>query len=199
MPPTIERVAQVSDAAGWEADRLTLFTLTGTYLEASAHLRADGERIDEISPDRFIRPATILHLPDAGPGHKITPDELIAAGGQPQPGDALLISTGWDRMWHRLGFVENSPHFTQGAMAWLLDQSPAIIGGDIPCFDHPTQPVGVNHALFAAGCLILAPLVNLRQARMDRPLLIALPLRVKGVCGTPCRALLLDQDEIVKG
>jgi kynurenine formamidase len=96
-------------------------------------------------------------------------------------------------MWNRPGYVADSPHFTPAGMRWLVDTGASIIGGDIPCFDDPTQPVGVNLLLFEAGCLILAPLINLRQARLERPLLVALPLRVKGVCGTPCRAILIAQ------
>lgn len=191
-PPVIEPIATLDGPAGWEAHRLTLDTLTGTYLEAAAHLLPGGETILEVAPERLIRPAAILQLPDCPAGYAITAQDLIATGVQPQPGDAVLIATGWDRMWNQPRYVEDSPHLTPEAMDWLVATRPAIIGGDMPCFDDPAQPRGVNFVLFRAGCLILAPLVRLRQAPAGRPWLIALPLPVKGVCGTPCRALLID-------
>jgi arylformamidase len=190
-PLVIEQIAGRDGPAGWDAHRLTLCTLTGTYLEASAHLLAGGDTIDQVPLERFVRPATILQLPDCAPGYAIGPDDLAAARVIPERGDAVLVATGWDRMWNRPGYVSDSPHFSQAAMRWLVDTGASIIGGDIPCFDDPAHPVGVNRLLFEAGCLILAPLINLRQAALERPLLVALPLRVEGVCGTPCRAILI--------
>jgi len=190
-PPVIEPIASLENP-GWEAHRITLCTLTGTYLEAAAHLIAGGETIAEVSPERLIRPATVFQLPDCAPGHAITAADLVETGAQPQAGDAVLLATGWDRMWNAPRFVEDSPYLTPRAMQWLVETGPSIIGGDIPCFDNPADPQGVNDPLFRAGCLILAPLVNLRAAPPGRPWLIALPLKIKEVCGTPCRALLVE-------
>ena len=191
-PPAIELIATLESPAGWEAHQMTLCTLTGTYLEAAAHLIPDGERIADVVPERLIRSASILQLQDCPPGYAITAQDLMATGVQPQTGDAVLIATGWDRWWNSPRFVEDSPYLTTAAMQWLVDIGASIIGGDMPCFDNPTNPQGVNHILFRAGCLILAPLVNLRQSESGRPWLIALPLKVKGVSGTPCRAILLE-------
>lgn len=191
-PPAWEQIARLDGAAGWDAHRITLCTLTGTYLEAAAHLLPGGETIMAVAPERLIRPASILQLPDCPPRYAITPHDLAAAGVLPQPGDAVLVATGWDRMWNQPRFVDDSPFLTPGAMQWLVDSGASIIGGDMPCFDNPADPQGVNVTLFRAGCLILAPLVNLRQAAAGRPRLIALPLKIKGVCGTPCRAILLE-------
>lgn len=193
-PPVIESIASLESPEGWEAHRMTLCTLTGTYLEASAHLLPDGEKIANVAPERLICPASVLQLPDCAPGYAIKADDLIATGVQPQGGDAVLLATGWDRMWNSSRFVEDSPYLTSDAMQWVVDTGPSIIGGDMPCFDNPADPQGVNHVLFRAGCLILAPLINLRQTPPGQLWLIALPLKVKGVCGTPCRALLIEGD-----
>jgi kynurenine formamidase len=191
-PPVIEQVASLEGPAGWDAHRMTLCTLSGTYLEAAAHLLPGGETIIDVAPERLIRPAAILQLPDCAPGYAITAGDLKAAGVQPRAGDAVLVATGWDRMWNSPHFVADSPCLTPDAMRWLVDTGASIIGGDIPCFDNPADPQGVNLVLFRAGCLILAPLVNLRQAASGRFWLVALPLKVKGVCGTPCRAVLIE-------
>lgn len=195
--PTIELIASIDGPAGWEAHRLTLATILGTYIEASAHLIREGETIDEVSPERFIRPAAVIQLPDLDAGEAITRQALAVSGICPRPGDALLVSTGWDRRWNQPGFVEDSPYFTLEAMQWMIDTSPAIIGADIPCFDHPNQPNVTVRLLFDNNCLLLAPLVNLRAARRlssSRMWLAALPIKIKGVCGTPCRALLFVID-----
>lgn len=193
-PPRIEPVATIDGPAGFDAHQFTLSTILGTYLEASAHLLPEGETIDQVAPERFVRPATIIQLPDLKPRQFIHLADLQAGGAVPKAGDAVIIATGWDRFWNSPGFVEDSPYFSIEAMQWLLDQGAAIVGADLPSFDNPRAPEGVVHLLFGAGRLLLAPLTNLREtSRLNdpRPLLAAFPLKIKGVCGTPCRALLI--------
>jgi arylformamidase len=194
--PTITEVASVDGPTGWQAHSLTLWTLTGTYLEASAHLLDRGESIDSIHPSRFMRPACIVPLSPCSSRHAITAEELQDTGVVPTEGMAVLVSTGWDRMWNTPSYVAESPFMTMDAMLWLIQTGASIIGGDFPTFDNHAKPEGVNLELFKAGCLLLAPLVGLNEGRLLRqPELIALPLRIKGVCGTPCRALLVERGD----
>jgi arylformamidase len=193
-PPRIEPVATIAGPAGFDAHRFTLSTILGTYLEASAHLLPAGETIDQVAPERFVRPATVIQLPDLEARQVIQRADLQAAGPVPRPGDAVIIATGWERYWNGSGFVEDSPFFSIEAMQWLLDQGVAIVGADLPSFDNARAPEGVVRLLFDAGRLLLAPLINLRATSRltdPRPWLVALPLKIKGVCGTPCRALLI--------
>ncbi|MHB0878255.1 MAG: cyclase family protein, partial [Anaerolineae bacterium] len=78
------------------------------------------------------------------------------------------------------------------AMDWLLARRPSILGFDITSTDSTEAPVGMNKALFASGCLLLAPLVNLRQITKQYVDLIVLPIPVRGVCGAPCRAIAIE-------
>ena len=57
---------------------------------------------------------------------------------------------------------------------------------------HVTTTASSNRRFFAAERLLLAPLVNLRQAGSGRYTLVALPLNIPGVCGTPVRAVLIE-------
>jgi len=202
LPPVIEHIASVNGQIGWDAHRFTLSTIMGTYLEASAHLFLEGETIDQILPERFICPAVLLQLPDCVPNQAIHADDLRAVNVQLQTGDAALIATGWERRWNKPEFVSESPYFTLDAMQWLLDAGSLIIGADIPSFDNPVHPQGVVKLLFQLGRLLIAPLVNLRLAgeqNIIKPILIALPLKIKGVCGAPCRAILVDSITIDTG
>jgi kynurenine formamidase len=75
------------------------------------------------------------------------------------------------------------------AMRWTVAHGISILGGDIPCFDNPRKGTGVNGVLFESGALILAPLVNLGAVTKRRVRLMVFPLKIKGVCGSPCRAI----------
>ena len=110
-----------------------------------------------------------------------------------EPGDALLVQTGWEA--HRgnsEAFVLQSPHFDLDAMRWIVDHGVSILGGDMPCYDDPVgaESQGVNMLLFVNNAMILAPLVNLGATEATRGQLTVLPIPLVDSCGAPCRAIL---------
>lgn len=84
-------------------------------------------------------------------------------------------------------FVSGSPFFTQDAMMWIAEQRVPILGGDMPCSDNPKFPLGINQILFKSGALILAPLSE--SFRTRRITLLAVPLKIVGSSGSPCRTI----------
>jgi arylformamidase len=190
------RWAEVADR-GWEADAFTMPTLCGTYFETSKHLFPDEPGIDELPLARCFVPATIARIPKGAREH-ITAAELAQAAPGMQSGDALVVATGWSdgKWWDTTGdFLMKSPHFDLGAMRWIVERGASILAGDFPSFDDP-QPGGglnVNDLLFRSGALILAPLVELGQISQDRVQLTVLPIKLKGSCGAPCRAIITEQ------
>ncbi len=194
IPPVeVEMVSSIAEH-GSEAHRFALATICGTYLETAAHLYPGRPTIDQVPPERFICDAVVLHIPKEA-AEAITPQDLERAAHEViiRPGDAILMHTGWDRAWNAPNFVEDSPYLTMEAMHWIVAYRPSILGGDIPCFDNPRGGVGVNKLLFRDDALILAPLVNLGAVTGSRVRLMAFPLKIKGVCGTPCRALIEEE------
>lgn len=185
------RFASVAER-GWEADAFTMSTLTGTYLETAKHYYPERPAIDEIPPERLVVDAAVVHIP-RGPRAHVTLADLEAAAPDLRPGDALLVHTGWDGHWWEPGdvFVMQSPHFERPAMEWIVAHGIGILGGDFPCFDDP-DPAGaqqVNVPLLESDALILAPLVGLDRVTRQRVRLYALPIKLKGAAGAPCRAL----------
>jgi len=189
----IRRVASL-EKEGWDAHLLQMGNIQGTCLETAAHLLPNQPSIDQVPVQRFFAKGAVLQLPEKGPAEHITLSELEATGVDLEPGMAILLSTGWDRNWRASGFFWDSPHLTRDAMEWLASQKPSILGLDIPSSDDPREPEGLNKIIFAAGALLLAPLVNLRLIRSTYCDLIALPLLIKGVCGTPCRAVAIERE-----
>lgn len=170
-----------------------LNSLSGTYLETAKHRLPHAPALDDIPAKKLIMPAVIIQLATKQLREHITLKELKKSGARIRKGDALIVATGWDRMWNKPGFVMDSPHFTSEAMDWVLEKCPALLGGDIPCYDDPGESEGLVNRLFKRGLLILAPLVNLRNVRSKRATLIALPPRVKDTCAFPCRALIVEK------
>lgn len=79
-------------------------------------------------------------LPDTYP---ITVDDLQRALQRQkltlQPGDAVIVNTGWGRLWDKDGarYLKTNPGLTAAAAEWLVKQDPMLIGTD-------NGPVGVS-------------------------------------------------------
>lgn len=191
LPPFEQQRFATIDERGWEADWFAMPTLAGTYLETAKHLYRDAPSIDQMPLERFFVNATIARIPREARQH-ITVADLESTVDALEPGDALLVQTGWER--HRDNseiFVLQSPHFDLDAMQWIVDRGASILGGDMPCFDDPVgaEGQGVNLVLFGAGAMILAPLVNLGATESTRGRLTVLPIPLVDSCGAPCRAI----------
>lgn len=172
---------------------MLLGSISGTYLETGAHRLPNQPALIDIPLERLVTKAFIFRLGDKAPFDHITMDELVSLQIKPEENSAILIRTGWDRMWNEPNFVSESPHFTKDAMEWLLDKKPSIIGGDIPCFDDPENSEGLVNMLFEKGALILAPLVNFDEITKTEAQLIVLPPKIEKVCGCPCRAIVIEE------
>jgi arylformamidase len=170
----------------------TLGAQSGTYLETAAHMFRDAATIDQVPLERLFLEAAVIHLRGKGPQEPIEAHELAAAGVDVRPGDALLVCTEWDKRWYDAGFVSDCPYFTAEAMHWIFDRQVSLMGADLPKFDSWERPQKFFAEFFSRDILLLAPLVNLWQISRPRVRLIALPLKVKGVCGTPCRAVVIE-------
>jgi arylformamidase len=131
-------------------------------------------------------------VPDKGPGEFITLTELEAAQVEIEPGMAALIATGWDRMWDTPRFYWDSPRFSREAAEWLVSRQPSLLGVDITSIDGTTSPLKLLSTIFGSGCLLLAPLVNLRLVQQKYVDLVVLPIRLRGTCGAPCRAVAIE-------
>jgi arylformamidase len=181
------------------ASRLTMCTISGTYVEAGSHILEKAKTLDRYRIEDFIKPARILRLPRLKA--KTLIDERLLAAHAPrlQPGQAILVATGWGRMWNKPGYVLQCPNFTTGAIAWLLEHEPAICGFDVPCIESSwSQDVmeekgGLLGMLFKRNVLLVAPLVNLDRVRADKGTVYCLPLPVAGTSGAPARVVFEEQ------
>lgn len=108
-----------------------------THVNAPLHLVAGGAPIGSVPLERFIGPAVVLHIPKGG-WELIEPDDLEGAEPQVQPGDIVLINTGWHH-----GHADNQRYFahapglSEAAARWLAGRRARLVGIDTPAVDHP--------------------------------------------------------------
>lgn len=170
---------------------------SGTYLETAAHMDPNRMPIDQLPLARcYGIDAVTLWIPK-GANEAISAADLETAltrsGTSLRSGDALLVGTGWDKQWRAPNFVTDPPYFLAEAIDWVLDHQVALLGGDTPRYDSPHNPQNFFPKFFQGEILLLAPVINLDQVHTSRGKLTALPLKLKGACASPVRALWIEE------
>ena len=80
------------------------------------------------------------------------------------------------------------------AARYLAERRVCLIGIDAPTVENMGQSEGeIHRTLMRAGVAILEGLC-LQEATRERYMLSALPLRMPGENGSPCRAVLIEED-----
>jgi kynurenine formamidase len=175
---------------------------TGTYLETPAHFYGNDNcyLMSDVPVEKLVYiPCVVLNLPDLDVPTEsrpaITAEMLAACTGTDaiQPGDAILVGTGWGKYWMESCYLDASPYFTYDAMQWLVEKKPFLLGTDFPRWESFEHPQNLFPLFYAADILMLAPLVNLECISANRVKLTALQLKIPGTSCVPCRAVVTEE------
>lgn len=101
-------------------------------------------------------------------------------------------------MWNKKGFVLDSPHFESPAMDWVVSKKIKVLAGDLPCYDDIKDPDDAKalpqlKKLYRSGAMALAPVIHGDKVKAGRARIVILPLKVKGVCAGPARAIVIQE------
>jgi arylformamidase len=169
--------------------RITLGSHTGTHVDAQWHFMQEGNSIDREPLSKFAGDAVIVDTScEAGLG--ISAKSLSRHSDIIQADDILLIYTGKGSNRTDFAYLETS------AAEWMVENQIKCIGIDTPSVEkYGYKDAPVHKLLLSNGIGIIENLDNLKQFVSKRMFLVCLPLPLKGVDGSPARAVLL---EIVK-
>ena len=190
----IETIASIENE-GFFSSKIEVASISGTYVESSSHMLKDGKNIDSYSIEDFIKPAKIVRLKGIGENSLIDADILERNAPEIKKGEALIVDTGWYRMWNKPGYVLKCPNYLRNALEWILNKEISILGVDVPCIeaswseDNHSEKGSLLVEMFRKGVVLAAPLVNLDRIEVDSGLLYCFPMNVAGVSGAPARVV----------
>lgn len=165
---------------------------SGTYIETEAHVNKKATPIVDILLEELFMDVVVVKLSKKNALEKITIRELKEINPDIRIGDAVLLSSGWDKKWRDADFVDGSPYISCEAANWLLDKKIKLLGSDFPRFDNIKTREFPWQRFWKDAKFILSPVVNLDSVKEKRAKLCAFPLKIEGAMGTPCRAAIFE-------
>jgi len=181
---------------GWNSRVLHLYSHSGTHMDAPLHFAAGDGTIDRIPLDRCLGPAWVADLAGCEPRALIGVADLGPVAGKVRPGDGLLLRTGWSaRVDQPQIYRDDLPRISRELAEWCVDRRVRLLGVEPPSVAdvNNLEEVRVIHRiLLGGGVIIVEGLTNLEALRRERVFFGAVPLKIDGGDGCPCRAFAID-------
>jgi len=176
---------------------LTISSHIGTHIDAPRHFYADGAPVDRMALERVVmREAVVIDVSRKGAGEGVTGADLERSGVRPQPSQVAVIKTLWtDRAWGTPEFWADTIYLDPSVGEWIERCGVAAVAMD--CFPEKPfwrmtltpQERGANHKRWLkAGIPMIQMLTNLGQLG-PKFTIVALPLKLKGMDGSPARVV----------
>lgn len=152
---------------------------SGTHIDAPIHYIPGGASIDEIPLDACIG-TCLLRSVSPGP---VPPD---ISGDLPSGIQRLFISSGW-----QASCLEEYGYLTENDARTLVERGIVAVGTDAPSIEAHDGDGSVHRILLSAGVVVIE-LLSLTDVPDGTYMVIALPLKLKGIDGSPARVVLCD-------
>jgi arylformamidase len=154
---------------------------TGTHIDAPTHYLDTGDSIDTVPFESLIGGCRVVDVSKAG--SRITEAHLA---GKIEGAERLLLKTAFSG---KDIFLEDYPCLSLDAAVFITSCGIRCIGIDSPSIESFNCDRSVHRELLNVGCIIIE-LLDLSEISSGEYEMVALPLRLKGLDGSPSRVIL---------
>lgn len=188
--------ARTVEKDGWNARNLHLYSHSGTHMDSPTHFGCGEQTIDEIPLEDCVSRAWVIDVTALPPKALIEVSHLGDLPSRWNPGESLLLRTDWSRHaadedYYRREF----PRISEGLAQWCVDHQVCALGVEPPSVAdvfNLEEVTRIHHILLGGGVVIVESLAQLDQLQGEQVTFIALPLKVEGGDGAPCRAMAIE-------
>ncbi len=199
MPGVSWETARELEKDGWNARTLHLYSHSGTHMDAPLHFGCgDQATIDQTSLSVCLSTAWVAGI-DATPSGLIEIEDLGSVAKTFRSGQSLLLRTGWSQYANDSSIYRDQlPRVSESLAAWCVEAGVKILGVEPPSVadvNNLKEVTNIHEILLGGKVTIVEGLTNLDLLPEDKPFLFgALPLKILGGDGAPCRAFASLED-----
>ena len=191
--------ASTCEKDGFRETLLTMYSHTGTHMDAPAHIFAGRPTLDTMDAGCFVGKGLILDCREFREGQEIPLDKIRAADVLAEEADFLLFLTGWSRRWGSEAYFGAYPVLSREACQFLIDTGKKGVGLDVISLDPIADAeLTRHHQVLAHGMVIVENLTNLEEAyeasRGGLFTLAVLPMKYENADGAPVRAVAIMEE-----
>jgi arylformamidase len=167
--------------------RIEMGSHTGTHIDAPWHMVEGGRRLNEISLETLIGPATVFEIPGVRSIGRADLEKLSFNGIQ-----RVLFKTDNSRHWSDGKFYEQFVYLEPEAAEFLVQQGIRVVGVDYLSIDKFRSEKHPSHFVLLTRNIVIIEGLNLSRVEPGKYHMTALPLNLQDVDGAPTRVILND-------
>lgn len=206
----VDRTTQAPPAAGgalvkiehhrrgpghWQASSMSALLHTGSHVDSTWHVFADGDPISATPLNRVVGEASVIDCTAVSAREPIDVDDLERGARDVREGDIVVVRTDWtDKMWGRFpDFYTQSPYLTERAARWIVEAHPKAVVFDFfeeysaALEDFTSEDFVVHHILLGADLPLIEQATNLGAVEASRFTLYAPFFKLNEAEAAPCR------------
>ncbi len=183
---------------GYTSEIIKMNTHTGTHLDAPFHFFADMNTIDQIPLEKFFGKAIIVNLTGVEACHAINSADLEPYADLITKDSIVLLCTGWyKKRGYSKEYYNDWPYLSGEGAEWLLKKGVKGVGIDGMSMGGWYEGTGRPcHEILLSNNVWLLEEVNFPEEvlKYREVELHAVPLKLTGCGGSPCRAYAIVQE-----
>ena len=203
----VQRLGLTKPPYSYEVVAFTVCGHTSTHCDSISHIvPEEGARSIDVTPLEWHMASGIwIDCIDNAPNSYIRKEQIEAQLREHhlrlEPGSVFLFHTGWYRKFESAPFdyIRDYPGLDEEAAHWLAESGVICVGSDAPSVDsyhevsvRMVQPV--HMMCRERGILNIENLRNIDLIPKRAFSFVGLPLKIRGGCGSPIRAVALTEE-----
>jgi len=173
---------------GYAEKLLTMFSHTGTHIDAPGHILENAATLDDFDISKFVGIAYVLDFRNVG-RKIIEVDDLKKYEGLIRQNEFILFCTGWSDYWDNEKYFDGFPVLSEESVSWLSSFKLKGLGFDVISIDPVGSENLPNHRIILSkNMIIIENLTNLEYLVGKNIIFSCMPLKIEDADGSPVRA-----------
>lgn len=176
------------EKSGCNMTEMKISSHTGTHIDAPSHFLKDKNSIEKVDLEKFIGLTQVVEV------HTHTIDANVISNLVDKSVKRILFKTINSRFLNMNKFSKSHVYLTEDGAEFLVSMNVILVGIDYITIERfGTPDFKVHKILLSANIPILEGL-DLSDVNPGYYILVALPLKLKGLDGSPVRAVLIPKE-----